>query len=42
MQHKDAYKVDVIIKKLKIAGNASVASEAEREARLVLEYLIEF
>lgn len=37
-----AVKIDAAIAKMKIKGNASVASEVQEEARMVFEYIIDF
>lgn len=42
MKETDAVKIDAVLKGLKYAGNATVASEAKNEARRYLEYDIEF
>ncbi|WP_298017154.1 hypothetical protein [uncultured Dysosmobacter sp.] len=42
MKESDAMKIDAVLKGLKCAGNATVASEAKNESRRYLEYDIEF
>lgn len=42
ISEKTAIKIDGVLQQLKCAGSASVASEAQRESRTVLEYIIEF
>lgn len=42
MQISEAAKLDLVLKYLKIGGNASIVSEAEAEERALLEYTIEF
>lgn len=42
ISEKTAVKIDAALQQMKCAGSASVASEAQRENRTVLEYTIEF
>lgn len=42
MKESDAVKIDAVLKKMKCAGNTTVASEAKNESRRYLEYDIEF
>lgn len=42
IKESDAVKIDAVLKGLKVAGNASVTSEAKSESRRYLEYEIEF
>ena len=39
---KDAVKIDAMLKTMKISGNTTVVSEAQDEARRILEYEIDF
>ncbi len=39
---KDAVKIDAVMKTMKVSSNVAVASEAQNEARRILEYEIEF
>lgn len=39
---KDAVKIDAMLKVMKVTGNTTVVSEAQDEARRILEYEIEF
>ena len=38
----DAVKIDAMLKAMKITSNTTVAVEAQKEARRILEYEIEF
>lgn len=42
LKENDAVKVDMILKSLKMAGNTTVSSEAQNEAKSILEYEIIF
>ncbi len=42
IKESDAVKIDAVLKGLKVAGNASVVSEAKNESRRYLEYEIDF
>jgi len=42
MTEKEAAKIDVVLNGLKCAGNATIVSEVQNEARRILEYDIEF
>ena len=42
LKDNDAVKVDMILKSLKMAGNTTVSSEAQNEAKSILEYEIIF
>lgn len=42
IKEKDAVKIDAALKAMKVTGNTTVTSEAQNEARKVLEYEIDF
>ena len=42
LKETDAVKVDMILKSLKMAGNTTVSSEAQNEAKSILKYEIDF
>ena len=42
MKKETAESIDAVLKKMKLAGNATVSSEAEYADRTSMEYLIEF
>ena len=42
LKETDAVKVDMILKRLKMAGNTTVSSEVQNEAKSILEYEIRF
>ena len=42
LKETDAVKIDMILKSLKIAGNTTVSSEVQNEAKSILEYEINF
>lgn len=42
LKETDAVKVDMILKSLKMAGNTTVSSEVQNEAKSILEYEIDF
>lgn len=42
IKEKDAIKIDAVLRGMKVAGNASVASETRNESRRYLEYEIDF
>ena len=42
LKENDAVKVDMILKSLKMAGNTTVSSEVQNEAKSILEYEINF
>ena len=42
LKETDAVKIDMILKSLKMAGNTTVSSEVQNEAKSILEYEIDF
>ena len=42
IKEKDAMKIDAALSAMKIDGNVSIASEAQREMRRIFEYEIDF
>lgn len=42
IKQNEAYKIDAVIKLLKVSASANIASETEKEANRLLEYEIEF
>ena len=42
IKESDAIKIDAVLKCMKLNGNASVASEAKNEAKIYIEYEIDF
>ncbi len=42
IKKKDAIKIEGVLKKLKLSGNASITNEVENEERILFEYQIEY